>query len=120
MSDDDYYEMQNRLSPEKFPDWTGLRSQEWFLRAQELAAAKRFFHWELEFPEAFQEESRGFDVVIGNPPYGTGRDWDDSTSVDQLKMYLHENYTSASYQLDSYPLFIERAVQRCSIVRSWG
>jgi len=67
--DDDYYELQNRLSPEKYPDWTGLREQEWFLRAQALAGEKRFFHWELEFPEAFQGEGRGFNVLIGNPPY---------------------------------------------------
>jgi len=69
VKDDDYYELQNRLSPEKYPDWAGLRGQEWFRRAQALAGEKRFFHWELEFPEAFQEEGRGFDVVIGNPPY---------------------------------------------------
>ena len=40
-------------------------------RAQAMAGEKRFFHWELEFPEAFQGENRGFDVVIGNPPYVT-------------------------------------------------
>jgi len=69
VKDDDYYELQNHLSPEKFSDWGGLRGREWFTRAQALAGEKRFFHWELEFPEAFQEEGRGFDVVIGNPPY---------------------------------------------------
>jgi len=67
--EDDYYELQNHISPEKFPDWSGLREQEWFVRAQRLAEEKRFFHWELEFPEAFGGERRGFDVVIGNPPY---------------------------------------------------
>ncbi len=37
---------------------------------------KRFFHWELEFPDIFYDhhgqflgERAGFDVVIGNPPY---------------------------------------------------
>lgn len=37
---------------------------------------KRFFHWDLEFPEVFVDLERrdwaqnpGFDVVIGNPPY---------------------------------------------------
>ena len=69
VGEDDYFEMQNHINPEKFPDWSALRNQEWFIRAQELAKAKRFFHWELEFPEAFQGESRGFDVVIGNPPW---------------------------------------------------
>jgi hypothetical protein len=45
------------------------------------ATEKRFFHWELEFPEVFygprpgttqaieRLEGAGFDVVIGNPPY---------------------------------------------------
>jgi len=31
----------------------------------------RFFHWELEFPEVFcrEAERRGFDAVVGNPPW---------------------------------------------------
>ena len=74
VSDDDYYELQNHLSPEKYPDWAGLREQEWFTRAQALGREKRFFHWELEFPEAFLGLNRGFDVVIGNPPYGVAFD----------------------------------------------
>jgi hypothetical protein len=49
--------------------------------ALEAAAEKRFFHWELEFPEVFygprpgttqvieRLEGAGFDAVIGNPPY---------------------------------------------------
>src|SRR2546421_10104182 len=39
-----------------------------------LSKDKRFFHWELEFPEVFydaekRKENGGFDAVIGNPPY---------------------------------------------------
>lgn len=30
------------------------------------------FHWPVEFPEAFQGENKGFDAVIGNPPFGEG------------------------------------------------
>lgn len=29
----------------------------------------RFFHWRLQFPEVFESESPGFDVVLGNPPW---------------------------------------------------
>jgi len=29
----------------------------------------RFFHWRLQFPEVFERESPGFDVVLGNPPW---------------------------------------------------
>jgi len=28
------------------------------------------FHWEIEFPEAFERENPGFDAIIGNPPFG--------------------------------------------------
>ncbi|WP_322493809.1 Eco57I restriction-modification methylase domain-containing protein, partial [Chloroflexus sp.] len=27
------------------------------------------FHWEIEFPEVFQREKGGFDVIVGNPPF---------------------------------------------------
>ncbi|MFM6183594.1 MAG: Eco57I restriction-modification methylase domain-containing protein [Dolichospermum sp.] len=45
--------------------------------AGRLFDQKRFFHWDLEFPEVFIDletaswkDNSGFDVVIGNPPYG--------------------------------------------------
>jgi len=31
----------------------------------------RFFHWELEFPDVFTPDRRGFDAVLGNPPWDT-------------------------------------------------
>ena len=37
--------------------------------AAELARAKRFFHWELEFPDVFQGSGAGFHAVLGNPPW---------------------------------------------------
>lgn len=56
-------------------------------KAMELSSAKRFFHWDLEFPEAFVDlnggswkpkNEQGFDAVVGNPPYvrqeGLGED----------------------------------------------
>ena len=36
-----------------------------------LVEWKRFFHWELEFPDVFTEPGSGFDVVVGNPPWET-------------------------------------------------
>ena len=44
-------------------------------RAAAMGEARKFFHWELEFPEVFfnadgsPRESPGFDAVVGNPPY---------------------------------------------------
>jgi len=34
---------------------------------------RRPFHWPLEFPEAFGREARGFDAIVGNPPFSGGR-----------------------------------------------
>ena len=39
--------------------------------AERLAAAHRFFHWELEFPDVFSAAGSGFHAVIGNPPWET-------------------------------------------------
>jgi hypothetical protein len=39
--------------------------------ARNVAAEHHFFHWELEFPDAFGENSHGFDAVLGNPPWET-------------------------------------------------
>ncbi|MEI7672291.1 MAG: hypothetical protein WCK00_09285, partial [Deltaproteobacteria bacterium] len=37
--------------------------------ATRIAAAKRFFHWELEFPDVFCTAGSGFDANLGNPPW---------------------------------------------------
>lgn len=38
---------------------------------ERLAQDKRFFHWELEFPDVFNAPDTGFSAVIGNPPWET-------------------------------------------------
>jgi hypothetical protein len=54
------------------------RKQKWWARFEELCRrddrsgdGQRFFHWELEFPEVFFGDRRGFDVIVGNPPWDT-------------------------------------------------
>ncbi|MBO2834811.1 Eco57I restriction-modification methylase domain-containing protein [Pseudomonas aeruginosa] len=37
--------------------------------AQDIARRQRFFHWRLAFPQVFEREQAGFDVVLGNPPW---------------------------------------------------
>jgi hypothetical protein len=56
--------------------------------ARTLAASKRFFHWQLEFPEVFYNDTErkpdgGFDAVVGNPPY-------DELSEDALGRVIDE------------------------------
>jgi hypothetical protein len=80
--------------------------------ARRLFDQKRFFHWDLEFPEVFIDlesaswkENPGFDAVIGNPPYinvlnieGKERD------------YLLKTYNSAQGRVDIYILFFDKAL----------
>jgi hypothetical protein len=41
---------------------------------QQGAHPLRPFHWELEFPEVFEGDNPGFDLIVGNPPFmGGGR-----------------------------------------------
>ncbi|MFH6601827.1 Eco57I restriction-modification methylase domain-containing protein [Ectopseudomonas khazarica] len=36
---------------------------------QKIARRQRFLHWRLAFPQIFEREQGGFDVVLGNPPW---------------------------------------------------
>jgi hypothetical protein len=38
-------------------------------RAAQIAEQQKFFHWELEFPEIFNDGKNGFDCTLGNPPW---------------------------------------------------
>ena len=76
---------------------------------------KRFFHWDLEFPEAFvdlvrstwkHEEDLGFDVVVGNPPYHRIQGIPRTT-----KDYLTKSYECALGKFDLSVVFVERGLQ---------
>jgi len=41
----------------------------WWSEFETVRSRERFFHWELEFPEIFRGRKRGFDCVLGNPPW---------------------------------------------------
>lgn len=67
---------------------------------------EKAFNWNDKFKEIIKEN--GFDIVIGNPPYINGKN---GTFTELEKKYYHENYQTAQYQLDTYVLFIEKALQ---------
>ncbi|MBN2890556.1 MAG: N-6 DNA methylase, partial [Bacteroidales bacterium] len=65
-------------------------------------AGEKAFNWKNEFPEIFT--NRGFDVVIGNPPYA-GR----SSSINEVeKEYVRKMYKTAEGKFELYQLFIEK------------
>lgn len=46
-------------------------------KVQEYRNKYGFFHWELEFPDAFTDSRRGFDLIVMNPPWHAVRLYDD-------------------------------------------
>ena len=50
--------------------------------------------------------SGGFDVVIGNPPYG-------AVLTEAETSYLRSKYETATSELDTYGLFIEKSINLC-------
>jgi hypothetical protein len=54
------------------PRWWSLVEE-----ASKLSEKYRFFHWELEFPDAFTKDRRGFDLVVMNPPWSEVMPQDD-------------------------------------------
>ncbi len=64
-------------------------------------AGEKAFKWENEFPAVFAKG--GFDVVIGNPPYG-------ASFFENDKKYIIENYKSYQYKFESYLYFYEKGI----------
>jgi len=68
-------------------------------------AGDKAFVWEQEFKAVM--DNGGFDVVIGNPPYVFARE-----NINQtVKDFYNSCYISAEYQLNTYILFIEKAIK---------
>jgi hypothetical protein len=67
----------------------------------------RPFDWRAEFPQVFagDEKDRGFDVVIGNPPYVR------MELIKPIKPYLEKHYVVAADRTDLYAYFFERGVR---------
>jgi type I restriction-modification system DNA methylase subunit len=79
-------------------------------QAHEIWQQRRFFHWEIEFPEVFFDEygrhkgdAAGFDAVVGNPPYGFIAD-------RAIQTALSNTYRAVS-SFDLYIVFLERGIQ---------
>jgi len=72
-----------------------------FTRIFEIANENQFFHWEMEFPEVYI--SGGFDIMIGNPPYG-------ANLSDKNKEFFKLMYAKVHMRTpDTFNYFIAKA-----------
>jgi hypothetical protein len=78
-----------------------------------ITDAHNFFHWLLEFPEAYFDEAgqpladAGFDAVIGNPPWDMLRaGGTEKTFVRNSGVYRHQG----AGRINRYQMFVERAL----------
>jgi hypothetical protein len=92
---------------------------------------RRFFHWEIEFPEVFfgfpdgsdrqiqhkdriEPGSGGFDVVVGNPPYDVLAEKELETDLEEILGYFNNEAVfepACKGKQNLYKLFICRGVQ---------
>ncbi len=86
------------------PEWDRLRAAGDVFRAEQ---GWRPFHWEIEFPEVFSRENRGFDAIVGNPPFLGGL-----RVSHQLGMryfgYLTVAYPATGHTADLVAYFLRR------------
>lgn len=64
--------------------------------------------WSVQFPQIMK--AGGFDAVVGNPPYVLLQE---EFRDDSQLAYFKGVYEAASFKLDTYHLFIERALKLC-------
>jgi len=106
--------------------WKKRVGQNWIKNAKDMAEIKHFFHWELEFPEAFFEggkpkENPGFDTVVGNPPYvvfvkkAKGRQTDFKIYQEipnkEFEFYLGQYPHAAEYAPNTHALMTEQTLR---------
>jgi len=94
-----------------------LLSVQW---AHKMAQERRFFHWELAFPEVFYDrhgqplrERAGFDAVVGNPPYDVLAEKERTDDLKPLMAYLEDQpdvQAALGRKLDLYRLFTAKAL----------
>jgi hypothetical protein len=102
------------LKPLYFNETNPTKKQDFKKQIDELISritnGHKEFDFEVYFSEVFHQKG-GFDVVIANPPYIFARESQKKGLTDRDKKYFYENYQLAEYQVNLYPLFIEKGTR---------
>jgi len=98
----------NQKLDEKFAEEHGIDLDK-LKKAKSIPWERKMFHWVFEFPEVFLGNKKGFDVVIGNPPYIMEvRD-----NKDLFELYKNSPFGKKFYEqkMDIFYFFIERGFE---------
>lgn len=90
-----------KASAEALPDGTAQR-------VAELAQDRRFFHFELAWPEVFTEDRGGFDVILGNPPYLGGPSISGTFGDKVLHFFKTQHPAQTGGRVDLAAYFLRR------------
>jgi len=66
------------------------------------------FNWATEFKDIY--ENKGFDIIVGNPPYIFSREKINNNE----KEYFCKNYTTTQFQLNTFVMFLEQSIKLLS------
>ncbi|MEV2195368.1 class I SAM-dependent DNA methyltransferase [Streptomyces phaeochromogenes] len=101
---------------DELPDWMGMDRSYWLesrfpwtALATEIAGQQGFFHWELEFAQAFSARG-GFDLQVGNPPWVRPQ-WQEDQVLAELEPWfaLTEKPSTAEWRLRKEDLLGSRS-----------
>jgi hypothetical protein len=91
-------------------------------KIQQLSINQRFFHWDLEFPDIFydsegnKKDTRGFDVVLGNPPYITTR----KIPKEEREVYWKKYEDFLKDEMNTFTLFYAKIDELIRKKGLWG
>jgi len=102
------------LKPLYFNETNPTKKQEYKKQIDELirriTSGHKEFDFEVYFSEVFHQKG-GFDVVIANPPYIFARESTKKGLTDADKRFFYKHYQLAEYQVNLYPLFVEKGTR---------
>lgn len=73
-----------------------------YIYKEEFESDYKPFHWNLEFSEVFREPKLGFDIIVGNPPYGNLLS-DEEKKIMDFYQTIKNNEIAAN--------FVERSIE---------
>jgi hypothetical protein len=118
MAPKDYAELVRQVQTGE--SWlSDAQAQPYLYRANALWQDKRFFHWELEFPEVFfdqygrRKEGAGFDAVVGNPPYDVLAEKERKEDLSSFMDFIDTDeslHPARGRKIDLFRLFVAKAI----------